>query len=331
MVTRTTLTGLAVMEHSLVASQLRRLIFVGGSPRSGTTLVQRILNCHPEIYGGPEFDFVPIIVDLFRDMHSSIRTGRIDAILDENHLEHVFRCLLVSLLLPKLEAEGVSYLSEKTPRNVLAFAWLEEHAPEAKKILVVRDPRDVVSSMLEVGRRQKRRAGRTSWFTRDPVAAVNYMNRCLKAGTSLAESSANCLVLYYEDIVSDPLALANQIYHFVGVHELDRLDLEGEKFEAARNHESWIDWSTCGTISGGVEKGRVGLAKKMLKRSEWDYVCLKTIRHPLLTNRYSLSSPKWTARARWCIARTLTTRIKHRALDSYRSLRRLTIQAPHSG
>jgi hypothetical protein len=321
----TTLIGLNVMDRSFVASHLRRLIFVGGSPRSGTTLVQRILDCHPEIYGGPEFDFVPAIVDLFRDMRSSIQNGRIDAILDENHLQHVFRCLLVSLLLPKLKTEGVSYLSEKTPSNVLAFAWLEEHAPEAKKILVVRDPRDVVSSMLEVGRRQERRMGRTSWFTRDTVAAVNYMNQCLKAGVSLAESGANCLMVYYEDIVSDPLALANQIYRFVGVHELDRLDLENENFEAARNHESWIDWSTCGTISGGVEKGRVGVAKQLLKRAEWDYVCFKTVKHPLLTNRYSLSSPKWTARARWCIARTWTTRIKHRALDCYRFLRqRLT-------
>ncbi|MGB0109821.1 MAG: sulfotransferase, partial [Terriglobales bacterium] len=72
--------------RSLLASQLSRLIFVGGSPRSGTTLVQRVLDCHPEIYGGPEFDFVPPIVDLFQEMRRSIRSGRIDAILDEKAL-----------------------------------------------------------------------------------------------------------------------------------------------------------------------------------------------------------------------------------------------------
>jgi hypothetical protein len=305
--------GASETAPSLLASQLSRLIFVGGSPRSGTTLVQRILDCHPEIYGGPEFDFVPPIVDLFRGMRESIRSGRIDAILDEKGLVHAFRCLLVALLLPKLQAEGVSYLSEKTPSNVLAFAWLEECAPEAKKILVVRDPRDVVSSMLDVGQRQRRRQGRASEFVRDTVAAVDYMNQCLKAGTAFAETSANCLVVYYEDMVSDPLAIGNQMYRFVGVHELDRLDLENEQFKAARNRESWIDWATPGTISGGVEKDRVGVAEQRLKRSDWDYICAKTIHHPLLTNRYSIPSLGWTVAARWCIARSLALRTKESA------------------
>lgn len=312
--------GVSETARSLLASQLSRLIFVGGTPRSGTTLVQRILDCHPEIYGGPEFDFVPPIVDLFQDMRRSIQSGRIDAILGEKTLVHAFRGLLVALLLPKLQAEGVSYLSEKTPSNVLAFTWLEECVPEAKKILVVRDPRDVVSSMLEVGRRQRRRQGRTSWFTRDAVAAVDYMNQCLKAGTALAETSANCLVIYYEDMVSDPLSVANQMYRFIGVHEIDRLDLENEKLESARNQESWIDWATSGTMSGGVKKDRVGIAEQRLKRGDWDYVCFKTMRHPLVAKRYSIPSVGPTAAARWCIARSQARRINQRALDWWGSL-----------
>jgi Sulfotransferase family len=322
MIETNAIVGASEMARSLLASQLSHLIFLGGSPRSGTTLVQRILDCHPEIYGGPEFDFVPPIVNLFQDMRRSIRSGRIDAILDEKGLVHAFRCLLVALLLPKLQAQGVSYLSEKTPSNVFAFAWLEEYAPEAKKILVVRDPRDVVSSMLEVGRRQRRRQGRASGFIRDTVAAVDYMNQCLKAGTALAETSANCLVIYYEDMVSDPLVVANRMYRFIGVHEMDRLDLENEQFEAARNRESWIDWSTPGTICGGVQKDRVGVAEQQLKRGDWDYICAKTIHHPLLTQRYSIPSLGWTAAARWCIARSLALRIKEGTPALWTLLRR---------
>jgi hypothetical protein len=298
--------------QSLLASQLTRLIFVGGSPRSGTTLAQRILDCHPEVYGGPEFDFVPPIVDLFQDMRRAIQSGRIDAILDEKGLINAFRCLLVALLLPKLQAEGVGYLSEKTPSNVLAFPWLEECAPEAKKILVIRDPRDVVCSMLEVGQRQRRRQGRASGFVRDTVAAVDYMNQCLGAGTALAETSGNCLVVYYEEMVSDPISVANRMYRFIGVSEMEHLDLENEQFKAARNRESWIDWATPGTISGGVEKDRVGVAEQQLKRSDLDYICAKTIRHPLLAERYSIPSLGWTAAARRCRARCFALRIKER-------------------
>jgi len=309
-------------DSSLLASQLSRLVFVGGCPRSGTTLVQRILDCHPEIYGGPEFDFVPPVVDLFQGMRRSIHSGRIDALVEEDVLMHAFRRLLVTLFMPKLQAKGVSYLSEKTPDNVFAFPWLEEYAPEAKKILVIRDPRDVVSSMLEVGGRQRRRQGRAYGFVRDTMAAVDYMNRCLRAGTSFTETSANCLVVYYEDVVSDPLLAANRMYSFVGVHELERLDMENVQFDPARNRESWIDWCTPQSASPEIEKGRVGIAERQLKRSDWDLICAKIIRHPLLAQRYSLPSVRWTLAARWCVARCLTLRIKENLPSLWESLRR---------
>jgi hypothetical protein len=296
--------------ESTLESQLGHFIFVGGSPRSGTTLVQRILNSHPEIYGGPEFDFVPPIAELFRNMRSAIRGGRIDSILQEDVLANAFRGLVAALLTPKLRSQGVSYLSEKTPSNVLAFAWLQEYVPESKNILVLRDPRDVVRSMLEVGRREKQRTGKASGFVRDTVAAVDYMNECLKAGAAAAESGSNCFIIYYEDLIADPLATANAMYRFIGVPEKDQLDLE--KFEAARDRESWVDWDSPGTMSGGVETGRVGLAEQQLSRSDWDYICAKTLRHPLVTNRYALASPKWTLAARWCAARCMMSRFASR-------------------
>ncbi|MGA9390308.1 MAG: sulfotransferase [Candidatus Sulfotelmatobacter sp.] len=310
---------------SLLRSQLRRLIFVGGSPRSGTTLVQRILNCHPEIYGGAEFTFVPPIVKLFQGMRTSIRSGWIDKILDEKGLVDAFRGLLVALLVPKLQAEGVSYFSEKTPANVLAFAWLEECVPEAKKILVIRDPRDVVSSMLEVGRRQRQRGVRASGFVCDTMAAVKYMNECLKAGVAFAETSPNCLLIYYEDMVSDPLLVANQMYRFIGVQERERLDLENENFETARNRER-IDWRTPETLGGGVKKDRVGVAEQLLMRGDLDFVCAKVIRHPLLTERYSIPSSGWTLAARWCVARCWALRIKEGALTLWTALCRRLMQ-----
>ncbi len=323
----TAIMGASETAPSLLASKLKRLIFVGGCPRSGTTLVQRILDCHPEVYGGPEFGFISPIVNLFQYMREEIRRGgSIDAILDEKDLAHAFRCLLVAMLLPKLQDKGASYLSEKTPSNALAFPWLEECAPEAKKILVVRDPRDVVSSMLEVGRRQRRRTGRRLDFVRDTLAAVDYMNQHLRAGIAVAGSSANCLVIYYEDVVSDPLVVANRMYRFIGVREIERLDLENEQFETARNRERRIDWYPPGALCGGVKKGRVGVAERQLRRGDLDFICAKGIRHPLLTERYSIPPLTWTVAARWCIARCLALRAKERAPATLTYLRRRLTQ-----
>ncbi len=150
--------------------------------------------------------------------------------------------------------------------------------------------------------------------------------QCLKClSTALAETSANCLVIYYEDMVSDPLEVGNRMYQFIGVSEVDRLDLENEQFEVARNRESWTDWDTPGAISGGVEKGRVGIAEQRLERGELDYICATTIQHPLLTERYSMPSPSWTAGARWCFARAVATRVKEHAFSLRTAIRqRLT-------
>src|SRR5262249_12002559 len=161
-------------------------------------------------------------------------------------------------------------------------------------------------------RRQQRRQGRAHGFVRDILAAVEYMNLCLTAGIAFAETYSNCLVVYYEDLVSDPLLAANRMYRFIGVHELEQLDLANEEFEPPRNRESWIDWSTPEGTRKKIEQGRVGIAESQLTRGEWDFVCAKTIRHPLLSKRYSIPPVRWTVAARWCVARCLALRSKDR-------------------
>ncbi|MEO1139914.1 MAG: sulfotransferase, partial [Pseudomonadota bacterium] len=53
----------------------RGMIFVGGPPRSGTTLLQRIMGAHQDVFAGPEFDFIPThVFELRKKMLRSIRT-----------------------------------------------------------------------------------------------------------------------------------------------------------------------------------------------------------------------------------------------------------------
>ena len=52
-----------------------QFIFVGGAARSGTTLVQNILDSYPYIIGGPEFRNIPSIIKLRNELHESIAGG----------------------------------------------------------------------------------------------------------------------------------------------------------------------------------------------------------------------------------------------------------------
>jgi hypothetical protein len=288
--------------------ELGRLVFVGGSPRSGTTLVQRVLNHHPKVYGGPEFDFIPSIAELYRKMRDSVRSGRITRIIDEALLRRAFRELIASLLIPKAETEGVRILSEKTPSNVLAFDLLEEIVPESKKILVIRDPRDVVSSILEVGNRQRRRLGSTSGFLRDIFAAVKYVNRCLLAGCLFAERSTNCLVVYYEDLVANPLPEANRIYAFLGLERLTEINLNASEFETGKG-KYFQDF--CPSESATVElvNSRVGVSRSRLSKSDMSYIVSRIIPHPLINQKYNLTLDISSSRTYWCVIKTMAQRL----------------------
>jgi hypothetical protein len=288
--------------------ELGRLVFVGGSPRSGTTLVQRVLNHHPKIYGGPEFDFIPSIAELYQRMRDSVRSGRITRIIDETTVREAFRELIASLLIHKAEAEGVTMLSEKTPSNVLAFELLDEIVPESRKILVIRDPRDVVNSILEVGNRQRRRLGHTSGFVRDIFAAVAYVNRCLRAGCLFAEQSTNCLVVYYEDLVAHPLQEANRIYTFLGVEALQEIKLSASEFDIGKG-KYFPDFCPSDSVGAEVVNNRVGVSRSRLANSEMSYIAARIIPHPLINQKYNLMLDISRSRPYWCMIKTIAQRL----------------------
>ena len=52
-----------------------KFIFVGGAGRSGTTMVQNVLDSHPDIIGGPQFRNIPDIIDLRKKLHELMEIG----------------------------------------------------------------------------------------------------------------------------------------------------------------------------------------------------------------------------------------------------------------
>ena len=81
-------------------------MFVGGAPRSGTTLVQNMLDAHPAILGGPEFLHLARIVELRAAMRESVALGMIDAFASADEVDRLFRALIEDLLLPLADRHG---------------------------------------------------------------------------------------------------------------------------------------------------------------------------------------------------------------------------------
>lgn len=189
-----------------------RLIFVGGAPRSGTTLVQNLLDCHPEILGAPEFLHLPDIISLRRTLRRSLGAGcaaPVDARVRE---------LILGFFLPLWQREGARYLSEKTPENVLVFEELAELFAQSRFVLVLRDPRATVASMLEVARRARERGVRPAAFTATLRAATDHTHRCVETGLRAADAlPGRIAVVAYERLVADVEGHTRRLCDFLGL------------------------------------------------------------------------------------------------------------------
>jgi hypothetical protein len=193
-------------------------IFVGGAARSGTTLLQNMLDSHPDICGAPEFHHIVDIALLRKRLHQSVRNGTIDLICSHEDVDRCLCDLVEGLLLPVKARSGCRYLSEKTPENVLAFPELVGLFPEAHFVHVVRDPRAVIASMLQVGKRAKRVHWPTQDFTHSVLAAVSYIRQCLEAGlTASRMAPERVATVWYEKLVTDPEAETKRLCSFFGI------------------------------------------------------------------------------------------------------------------
>jgi protein-tyrosine sulfotransferase len=123
-----------------------RHVVMGGAPRSGTTLLRRILDRHPSICAGPETKlFVPAAFNLewlseayaipLEDLGAMRRRSSSQAAFIDAFADRV------------LAACGKPRWAEKTPMNIRNLDWITRHFPKAAIIHIVRDGRDVVCSM----------------------------------------------------------------------------------------------------------------------------------------------------------------------------------------
>jgi sulfotransferase family protein len=213
----------AYSQHTYNATQNgfgqgERLIFVGGPPRSGTTLVQNMLDCHGQIYGGPEFLHLPDIVRVRSKMHASISRKWIDLICSYDQVDRMTAAWIEAFLLPLADARGSRFLSEKTPENVLVFPELIALFPKARFLFVVRDPRAIVSSLLEVGAKARAKKLKPPYFTRDLTAAISYTRNCLEKGFKAVDAARERVyMVMYERLVYEPEQETRGICDFLGL------------------------------------------------------------------------------------------------------------------
>ena len=160
-------------------------VFVVGCPRSGTTLLQRMLDAHPLLAVSNDPHFIPFAPGIRRGVDPPGTTELIDWLrgyrtfarlgLDERALaEAAERATTFSDLVARLYdafggARGKPLAGEKTPRYVRYLPLLHSLFPQARVVHLLRDGRDVALSTLEWAR-PDRGPGRFRLWLENPLA-----------------------------------------------------------------------------------------------------------------------------------------------------------------
>jgi hypothetical protein len=138
-----------------------RPLIVLGAPRSGSTLLFELLSASPDLWtvGGESIPVVETVPALDPE-----RRGFQSHALGEGDADGATRARLLELWMAGLvDRDGAPYLHrpaperpprvrflEKTPRNALRVPFLRRIFPDARFVFLFRDPRENVSSILEV-------------------------------------------------------------------------------------------------------------------------------------------------------------------------------------
>ncbi|MEO5812011.1 MAG: sulfotransferase [Rhodanobacter sp.] len=121
----------------------RSPVFIVGFPRSGTTLLEQMLDAHPDFQSMDERAFIHELIERMELVGQSYPAGLSSLTEAEvEQLRDVYQ-RLVNHVLPNL---GARRLVDKNPLNMLCLPMIMRLFPQARIILCVRHPCDVLLS-----------------------------------------------------------------------------------------------------------------------------------------------------------------------------------------
>ena len=211
-------------------------VFLISLPRAGSTMLQRILMSHPEVASKSEpWLMLPLIYMLRQDGLVSEYGHRnaYRAVIDftqalpqgkQDYYESLrhFACELYQ----KQCSQDEQYFLDKTPRYYLIIKELAEIFPEAKFILLVRNPLQVISSIIRT-------------FSYNNLSKLHfYQIDMLQGFHKMAEGiewlGERAIVVKYEDIIKDQERTLDRLFKYLllpweptMVEALDDRGLEG--------------------------------------------------------------------------------------------------------
>lgn len=193
--------------------------FLSGAARSGTTLLERILDAHPSVAASDEPPAFQSIVSQLEIGESPVPVQRLD-ILRKRYVQNVMKAL-------EAPCEG-KVLIDKNPSRTVWLPGLLRVLPEMRVIIALRDPRDIIVSLYFQDH------VRTNYLTLEQLA--EHYCRVMDVWLAVREwEGLKWIETRYEDTVADLHKEGSRVTQFLG---LEWHENQGRYYE--RNREKTV-------------------------------------------------------------------------------------------
>ena len=195
---------------------LRRLAFLGGHPRSGTTLLEQVLDSHPDIVSAEETQV--FVDDVVNPLRANLPAGSPLAILETapaDALQQARARYFHSMELCLNDTIGSRLLIDKNPQATFFLPAFIRVFPEIKILIALRDPRDVVLSCFMQCYVQVTPSCAPYLSLEKTTEGYAHMAEKWKLFSSLIKNP--WLEVRYEDVVADLESVSRRVLDFLGI------------------------------------------------------------------------------------------------------------------
>lgn len=264
------------------AEQIRETpFFLLGCSRSGTTLLQTLIDSHPNIAIPPEshvyvrFGRIAgtygdlresrnrrrLIAALLRD--APIKQWRLGVTVDEIDARlrrRNFVGIVETLFEFYAAQQGARRWGDKTPEHIRHLREIRRDFPGARLIHLVRDGRDVAEAMRRMIFYPVTAHG-VARVWRDEVG--HWQAFCAAEGTK------NTHIVRYEDLVTSPAEVVGEIFSFLDEPYVDTVSTYAQS-SLSRNLDSQGPWHS--SLRKGISTAKVGVYKRAFTPREIEIV-----------------------------------------------------------